>query len=126
MIFLVSLIFSALSHQAFARDAARDDAQVVSAVLAQTVRREVDKLLARGLARRAANTRIDLLTRASSRRPEGSRTPVRAGIRDQRIHDTGSEIPDQGSGIRDPGIQNSGFDVVAVPPFLCFSNHASR
>jgi hypothetical protein len=47
MIFLVSLIFSALSHQAFARDAARDDAQVVSAVLAQTVRREVDKLLAR-------------------------------------------------------------------------------
>jgi hypothetical protein len=45
--FVVSLILSGPSHQAIARDPARDDAQVVSAVLAQTVRREVDKLLAR-------------------------------------------------------------------------------
>ena len=44
--FLISLILLAPSQQG-AKDPARDDAQVLSAVLTQTVRREVDKLLAR-------------------------------------------------------------------------------
>ena len=44
--FLISLMLLAPSQQV-AKDPARDDAQVVSAVLTQTVRREVDKLLAR-------------------------------------------------------------------------------
>jgi hypothetical protein len=45
--FLIALILLGPSQQRGAQDPARDDAQVVSAVLAQTVRREVDKLLAR-------------------------------------------------------------------------------
>ena len=48
MEFLVVLVLSLLlPPQSAARDRVQDDAQVVSAVLTQTVRREVDKLLAR-------------------------------------------------------------------------------
>src|SRR5688572_9144121 len=48
MEFLVILMLSlALPPQSAPRDRVQDDEQVVSAVLTQTVRREVDKLLAR-------------------------------------------------------------------------------
>src|SRR5262245_64814748 len=46
-LFLIALILLGSSQQRVTKDPLHDDAQVVSAVLAQTVRREVDKLLAR-------------------------------------------------------------------------------
>src|SRR5262245_1360488 len=46
-LFLIALILLGSSQQRVAKDPPHDDVQVVSAVLAQTVRREVDKLLAR-------------------------------------------------------------------------------
>lgn len=45
--FLLYLTFFGPSQRAAVRDTARDDAMVVSAVLTQTIRREVDRLLAR-------------------------------------------------------------------------------
>jgi hypothetical protein len=44
---LVLLLFARLPHQAVSQDHANDDVHVVSALLTQTVRREVNKLLAR-------------------------------------------------------------------------------